>query len=362
MRFGFIVTNLAGGGAEKAVLNIAAGLAERGHRAELIALEHVIVHALPAAIGFHALTRDGQRISKGWLGKRLAARRLARLLRELTREAPFDLLVSTLPFADEVAIGARAPALWCRIANTLSAEVARLAPGDAAKATRRAARYRKLYEGRALIAVSAGVGDDLRAGIGARSARIEVIPNPFDFAAMKLQAAAPAALPRRPYLIHVGRFSGQKRHDLLLEAFARLDPALRLVLLADERPGLRAMIEARGLAGRVEVAGFQQNPFPWIAAANLLVLCSDHEGLPNVIIEALALGVPVVSTDCPSGPREILGQALPECLVPMGDATALAAAMARTLANRPDVSRVDLSRYAKERVLTAYEQLAVRRA
>jgi hypothetical protein len=126
MRFGFILTNLAGGGAEKAVLNIAAGLAERGHRAELIALEHVIVHALPAGVGFHALTRDNQEISKGWLGKRLAARRLARLLRERTREAPFDLLVSTLPFADEVAIGARAPALWCRIANTLSAEVARL--------------------------------------------------------------------------------------------------------------------------------------------------------------------------------------------------------------------------------------------
>ncbi len=342
MRFGFIVTNLAGGGAEKAVLNVAAGLAERGHRAELIALEHVIVHALPAAIGFHALTQDGRRISKGWFGKRLAARRLARLLRELAREAPFDLLVSTLPFADEVAMGARAPALRCRIANTLSAEVARLAVGNAAKAARRAGRYRRLYDGRALIAVSTGVADDLRNGIGLRHADIEVIPNPFDFAAMKALAVASAGLPRAPYVIHVGRFSAQKRHDLLLDAFARLDPGLRLVLLADEDAGLRAMIEARGLAGRVEVAGFQQNPFPWIAAAKLLVLCSDHEGLPNVIIEALALGVPVVSTDCPSGPREVLGQALPECLVPMGGAAALAAAMARALEKRPEVARVDL--------------------
>jgi glycosyltransferase involved in cell wall biosynthesis len=358
MRFGFILTNLAGGGAEKAVLNIAAGLAERGHRAELIVLEQVVVHALPAAIGFHPLAREGRKISKGWLGKRLAARRLAGLLRELAREAPFDLLVSTLPFADEVAIAAGAPALRCRIANTLSAEVARLAASDAAKAARRLARYRRLYDGRALIAVSAGVADDLRTGIGLGRADIEVIANPFDLAAMKTLAAAPAGLPRAPYVIHVGRFSAQKRHDLLLDAFARLDSGLRLVLLADEEAGLRAMIAARGLAGRVEVAGFQQNPFPWIAAANLLVLCSDHEGLPNVIIEALALGVPVVSTDCPSGPREILGQALPDCLVPTGDAAALAAAMARTLAKRPEVARVDLSRYAKERVLAAYEQVA----
>lgn len=361
MRIGFIVTNLAGGGAEKAVLKIAAGLAERGHRTDIVALEHVVAHAVPAGIGFHALTREGEKTSKGWLGKRFAARKLARLLGQLALDAPFHLLVSTLPFADEVAISAAAPEHWCRIANTLSAEVARLAARDATKAARRIARYRNLYGGRTLIAVSEGVGEDLRAGIGIARSRIEVIPNPFDFAAMRMLAEAPAALPQRPYVIHVGRFSGQKRHDLLLDAFARIRSAQRLVLLADDAPALRAMIEAHGLAGRVEVAGFQPNPFPWIAAADLLVLCSDHEGLPNVIIEALALGVPVVSTDCPSGPREILGPVLPGYLVPTGDAEALAAAMARALAHRPDTSRVDLSRYAKQRVVSAYEQLALER-
>ena len=220
------------------------------------------------------------------------------------------------------------------------------------------ARYRRMYGGRALIAVSQGVGEDLRAGIGIERSRIEVVPNAFDFPAMQMLARAPADLPQKPYLIHVGRYSGQKRHDLLLDAFARIGGAHRLVLLTDDAPGLRAMIEARGLAGRVAVAGFQHNPFPWIAAADLLVLCSDHEGLPNVVIEALALGVPVVSTDCPSGPREILGASLPACLVPTGDAGALAAAMARALADRPDTSRVDLSRYAKDSVVRAYERLA----
>lgn len=362
MRIGFIVTNLAGGGAEKAVLNIAAGLAGRGHRTDIVALEHVVVHAVPTGTGFHALTREGRKSSKGWLGKRLAARRLARLLRELAHDAPFQLLVSTLPFADEITTMAGAPVHWCRIANTLSAEVERLASGNPAKAARRIRRYRKMYGGRALIAVSDGVEEDLRSRIGIAHSRIEVIPNPFDVDAIRLLAKAPAALPRRPYVIHVGRFSAQKRHDLLLDAFARLGGARRLVLLADDAPTLRAMIEARGLAGRVEIAGFQHNPFPWIAAAELLVLCSDHEGLPNVIIEALALGVPVVSTDCLSGPREILGAALPGCLVPVGDAAALADAIGRALANPPDASRVDLSRYAAQRVVASYERLAQERA
>lgn len=358
MRIGFVVTNLAGGGAEKAVLKIAAALAARGHRSDVILLESVILHAVPPQVQLHASTPAGRTISTGWLGKRLAARRLAQLHALLVREQPFDLLVSTLPFADEVARRARLPRHWCRIANTLSAEVARLGAKLASKSARRLARYRRLYDGHRLIAVSQGVGEDLRNALKLAHARIEVIPNPFDGAALRQRAAESAALPQKPYLIHVGRFSGQKRHDLLLEAFAGLDERYRLVLLADPAPALASMIAARGLGARVTVAGFQPNPYPWIAGAALLVLCSDHEGLPNVIIEALLLGVPVVSTDCPSGPREILGEQLPECLVPVGNAPALRAAIERALAHPPDASRVDLAPYASARVAAAYERLA----
>ncbi|MEW6689105.1 MAG: glycosyltransferase [Pseudomonadota bacterium] len=358
MRIGFVLTNLAGGGAEKAVLNTAAGLAGRGHRLDVILLEHVVAHAVPPGVTLHALTREGRKASKGWLGKHLAARRLRRLIDSLEKEDKFQLLVSTLPFADEVALLARAPAHWCRIANTLSAEVARLAARSPSAAARRIARYRSMYGGRALIAVSQGVADDLRGPAGVEPSRIEVIPNPFDFAAIKRLGEMQVERPQRPYLVHVGRFSGQKRHDLLLDAFARVNRPHRLVLLADPEPALERMIRERGLEDQVQVAGFQQNPYPWIAAADLLVLCSDHEGLPNVIIEALALGVPAVSTDCPSGPREILGAALPECLVPPGDAVALAAAIARALARRPDPARADLSRYAQSAVISAYERIA----
>jgi glycosyltransferase involved in cell wall biosynthesis len=358
LKFGFVLTNLTGGGAEKAVLKIGAGLAQRHHDVHIVLLEHVVEHAVPQGVSVHTVTRPGVRLRKGAVGKWLAAWRLRELVRRLNRERPFDLIVSTLPFADEVTVRADLPRHWCRIANTLSVEVDRLRQSGPAKAKRRLARYRRIYASRPLIAVSEGVAQDLRELIGLARAPIERIYNPFDLAAIRARALEPATLPSAPYVVHVGRFASQKRHDLLLDAWMRLNAPHQLVLLTAPDSRLTAMIAARGLGQRVTVAGFQPNPYPWIAGADLLVLCSDHEGLPNVIIEALAVGTPVVSTDCPSGPREILGGALPQCLVPVGDALALAHGISAALVDPPDVTGVDLARFDSQTVSVAYERLA----
>jgi glycosyltransferase involved in cell wall biosynthesis len=347
MRFAFVITNLAGGGAEKAILKLVVGLAGRGHDAEIILLEDRIEHAVPRGVRLYVLSSSA---SKGWIGKRLLARRLARHLSQKP-----DLIVSTLPFADEVTALASLPRHWCRIANTLGSEISKLVATNPTKARRRLERYERLYRLRPLIAVSDGVAADLRARLGA--SRIETIPNPFDFAAIRSAASDTFSPPLRPYVIHVGRFSPQKRHDLLLDAWARVTTDRKLVLLTATNPRLRAMIDERGLADRVLIAGFHANPYPWIAGAELLVLCSDYEGLPNVLIEALVCGTPAISTDCPSGPSEIL-ESFPDCLVPCSDIAALAAAIARTLSNPPDLTWVDLSRYEVDAVLDAYERLA----
>lgn len=349
MKFVFVVTNLAGGGAEKAIVKLAAGLADKGHDVELTLLEDRIEHARPRGVKMSVLTAAA---SKGWFGKRLLARRLARHL-----SAPYDLLVSTLPFADEVTALATLPRHWCRIANTLSSEVGRLAATRPAKARRRLMHYRHRYGKRPLIAVSNGVANDLRHQIGA-AGPIAIIPNPFDFDTLRHAAGiATPELPARPYVVHVGRFAPQKRHDLLLDAWTRVATGRLLVLLCTPDPRLQAMIDSRGLADRVFVAGFQINPYPWIAGADLLVLCSDHEGLPNVLIEALACGTPAVSTDCPSGPREILA-AFPECLVPCGDVAALAKAITANLATPIDPGKADLAMFEMSSVTAAYERLA----
>jgi glycosyltransferase involved in cell wall biosynthesis len=356
MRFALFTTNLAGGGAEKALAKIASGLAGHGHEVDFIVCEdaglHAANHPPPVGCRFHALT---ERAGHGWLGKRRLAWNLWRFLASRRHH----LLVSTLPFADEVAVLAHAPRHVCRIANTLSAELARL-PAD--KAQRRAARYRKLYGSRRLVAVSQGVADDLRAQFGIAAERMRVIANPFDFTAIRaLAAEACPARPDEPYLLHVGRFAAQKRHDLLLAAFARAELPQRLVLLTPRDARLDALIAQAGLERRVTVADFQANPYPWMAGADLLVLCSDHEGLPNVLIEALACGTRVVSTDCPSGPHEILRGELARGLAPCNDADALALAMRDALAGpKPGVDSVmtALAPYDAEHALDAWETLA----
>lgn len=352
MRFALFTSNLAGGGAEKALAKIGSGLAGRGHEVDFVVCEHAGLHPPPIGCGFHALTN---RASHGWLGKR----RLASRLRGLLASHPHDLLVSTLPFADEVAALAGVPRHVCRIANTLSAELARL---PAAKSQRRAARYRKLYGSRRLVAVSQGVADDLVSHFDIDAARLRVIANPFDFATIRALAGEPCPTrPSGPYILHVGRFAAQKRHDLLLDAFARADLSRQLVLLTPPDARLAALIAQAGLERRVTIADFQANPYPWMAGADLLVLCSDHEGLPNVLIEALACGTRVVSTDCPSGPREILRGELARGLVPCNDMNALAQAMRDALARPkpdPDIVATALAAYSTERALGAWETLA----
>ncbi len=352
MKFVLLTTNLAGGGAEKALAKIGSGLAARGHEVDFIVCEDAGSYAPPAGCDFCALTTHA---GHGWLGKRRLAWRLRRLLASLR----YDLLVSTLPYADEVAALAQASRHVCRIANNLSAEIARL---PAIRAQRRAARYRGLYGSRRLVAVSQGVATDLQQRFGINEGRLRIITNPFDFAVIRALAAEPCpARPAAAYILHVGRFVAQKRHDLLVAAFARAGLPHTLVLLTPPNAKLAGLIAQAGLERRVTIAGFQANPYPWMVGADLLVLCSDHEGLPNVLIEALACGTRVVSTDCPSGPREILGGELVRGLVPCNDAEALALAMRSSLAMPkpgPDAVALALAPYAADQALDAWEALA----
>jgi glycosyltransferase involved in cell wall biosynthesis len=138
-----------------------------------------------------------------------------------------------------------------------------------------------------------------------------------------------------PVVLAAGRLTRQKDFRTLLRAFARLVSGrdLRLVILGEgpDRGALTTEINALGLNDRVALPGFDDNPFRWMARARLFVLSSAWEGLPGVLIQALACGTPVVSTDCPSGPREVLDDGRFGPLVPVGDVAALAAAMERTL-------------------------------
>jgi glycosyltransferase involved in cell wall biosynthesis len=360
MKILLILPNLQAGGAERALLRIAKGEAERGHDIHLVLLEHHIEYAVPDGISLHALRPQGERMSGNWFGKRVSASLLRRWHRNASAAGRFDLILASLPLSHEVARLAGLPDVWHQIANTPSAEIAALAPR---KAARRVARYRRLYEGHRVTTVSDGVRDDLIGHLKIHPSDAVTIYNPFDFDEMRRAAKAPAPdLPQEPYVLHVGRFAKQKRHDVLLKAFAAADIPHRLVILTRDVDvaGVNALVQSMGMQARVTVSGFRENPFPWYANASALILSSDFEGMPNVMIEALGVGTPVVSTDCPSGPREVLTGSLARFLAPPGDAQALGERLREAVTDPPRIEPAVLDPFTYERSLTLFEGLGRR--
>ena len=238
-----------------------------------------------------------------------------------------------------------------------------------AKGRRRRAELLRWYpRNRGIVAISEDTAEDLRGLLGA-DAPIATIPNPIVTREMLVQAQEPADHPwlsepkdRRqiPVLVFAGRLEIEKDLSTLLRAFARLCERrdCRLLIVGDG--GLRPEIErertALGLADRVDMPGWVVNPYPYLRLANLVVLSSIWDALPTVLIESLALGTPVVSTECGAGPREILAGGRYGALVPPGDPDALAEAMERTLAAPlpPETLRAGGERYEAQRNADLY--------
>lgn len=184
----------------------------------------------------------------------------------------------------------------------------------------------------AIIAVSHGVAEDAAAVTRLPKERIRVVHNP-----LMLSREESAALPHAwltdsvPVVVSAGRFDPQKDYDTLLHAFARViarRPA-RLILLGDgpDRARIERTVADLGLAAHVALPGFVKNPFDYYSLARVFVLSSHYEGFGMVLAEALSCGCPVISTDCPSGPAEILGHGTYGRLVPVGDVDAMATAV-----------------------------------
>ncbi len=200
---------------------------------------------------------------------------------------------------------------------------------------------RNLYpQADAIVAVSQGVADDLCQLFGLLSNKVQVIYNPVVTPELFIKLREEVNFSwlesnQIPVILGVGRLTKQKDFPTLLRAFSlvrQVRPA-RLIILGEgeERPQLEQLAQKLGIQDDVYMPGFVDNPFAFMARASVFVLSSAWEGFGNVIVEALACGCPVVSTDCRSGPREILDNGRYGRLVPVGDHEALAKAILETL-------------------------------
>lgn len=356
----FLIQDLRGGGAESTFVRLVNGTAERGIPTDL-----VVVTARGPFLG-----QLSPALNLIELPQARTATSVVGLCRYLRRRRP-RALISAMTHTNIAAILARAAAqVRTRLVivehNQFSRNVV-----HKRGLVRLAYRLVPLLYRHAdvVAAVSEGVRADLARAARLPADRIAVLTNPVVtpdlFAAADQVPDHPWFLDREvPVLLAVGRLMPQKNYPLLLDAFARLRtrrPA-RLIILGEG--ALRAQIEGRaeelGIAADVALPGFCANPFAFMRAASLFVLSSDWEGMPTVLIEALACGVPVVATDCRSGPRDILQHGRLGRLVPVGRPDMLAAALEQALLDPGDPQpRIDRAReFGVERSVERYLAVA----
>ena len=332
-RIAVFTATMGSGGAERSMVRLAAGLASTGRPTDLVLgcrAEDAYADELPSTVRVVRLDASRALLS------------LPRLAGYLRRERPVAM-VSSLDYMNVIAVAARKLArvdtrLVVNEQNTLSME-----SGHSTQLRQRLvpALVRRSYpHADGIAAVSAGVADDLASVAGLPRERVSVINNPVIVPELAEMMAQPCDHPwlvgdHPPVLLAVGRLSPQKDFESLLRAFAKVRASMdaRLIVLGEgpERPRLESLVVNLGLTGDVQFPGWVGNPYPYMARSDLFVLSSRWEGLPTVLIEALFCGLRIVSTDCPSGPQEILEGGRFGSLVPVGDADALGTAILRTL-------------------------------
>jgi glycosyltransferase involved in cell wall biosynthesis len=335
-RISVLLPDLRPGGAERLHVNLAHDWIERGLDVDFVLRNGVgeLLGELPT----------GVRIVD------LAVPRVRRLMRPLVRylrqEKPNALLAAMWPLTVMAPIAGRMAGIRGRVVVSEHSplSIAYASKGLLHGVLLRSTQWLGYGLADARVAVSSGVADDLAAKSSLPRHRFEVIGNPVALGGATNAAPAPAALAgvARPLFLTVGSLKAVKRHDRLIDAFAlvvsRVGGTLCIVGEGVERASLEAQVNSLGLQGRVLLPGYSSNVGPWYADADQFVLSSDYEGFGNVLVEAMEYGLPIVSTDCVSGPSEVLRGGEFGRLVPVNDTRALADAMVdmlRTPINKP---------------------------
>lgn len=355
----FVIDGLAGGGAEQVVLRLSDAMSQAGHDVTIASLRREQAYAIPEGIRYlliedfyHGPFRRQTEIMR-------RARALDKAITSTFAGKKIDLAVSHLPKTDRIVAASKLlrDAWFCLHCALTAGEL------DNKRGLRRWFKKQQLiktYSNRKLITVSQALQHDILS-VGIHPAAVQTIYNPINVTAVRIQAQEPCPLEDQRFLLHVGRFNQQKRHDRLLEAFKMSGYEGKLLLLAQgteaQYTSIKQHAKKLGIFDRLLFGGFVTNPYPYIRCAEALVLSSDYEGLPNVLVEALACGTQVISTNCPYGPEEILqgdlSRGLSELTVP-----SLAAAIKRILSSPADITDNLLIPFTLEQSTNRYLDLA----
>lgn len=321
-----VLPSLERGGGERVLLQLSGLFIDAGREVHIVALlgGGPLRPLVPNNVTLHELVDASDAVN----GLALAWRAFPRLISLIRRLRP-DAVLSTMTGTNLLTVLAR---MLGRVHTRLVLREAASLVNTKSALKRLAMRW--LYKSAdGFVAVSSGVAQDL-CGLGLAGDRVHVIRNPVDVERLQLLAGVGHSLLEQgdePYVVSLGRLAEQKDHLTLLRAYAasELRASHRLVIVGEGEwhQRLMVLVDELGLVDRVQFTGAMNNPYRVLADAKLHILSSRWEGYPNVLLEALALGVPVVSTDCPYGPQEILDHGRYGRLAPVADVAALAGAM-----------------------------------
>ena len=366
------IPSLAGGGVARVMLHLAKAFAASGHQVDLLLCQTkgAFLDTVPPNIHVIALKPSSNLVSRlhvlmanpGFVLQLLlpillpikapkTIRYLSDLTTYLVQQQP-DVLLSAKTHTNLVAIWARKMAnVQTRVVVSERSTMSTVIEQSQKWRWRFAlSLIRKVYpQADLVVAVSRGVAEDISSYTGLSKNRMATIYNPMLTEHIQAQSNLPVSHPwfnqkEIPIILAVGRLVPAKDFPTLLKAFAHLRakrPA-RLVILGEgrERTTLEKLALQLGIDSDLSLPGFADNPYAFMSKATAFVLSSRLEGLPNALIEALACGCPVISTDCRSGPKEILDNGVFGALVPVGDDKALAEAINQTLEHPLPVDRL----------------------
>lgn len=363
-RIVFVINSLGPGGAERVMTTVLEHASRDRWDVHLVLLDRETEHRTPPDfVTIHRLDCGGRLLPS------------IKALRHALKQLAPDLVVSFLVRANIAAIIA-AKAINVPVIISERAQLSTHLTGRHGRLRALAAKLvpRLVYpHADHIIAVSGGVRADLIAKFGVAPGRVSSIPNPYDVPVIAAAASQPPEFPLPDrFMVSAGRLTESKGFADLIAAYAQAETTLPLVILGqgDLRDALQAQITAARLDNHVILAGYARNPFAIVGRADMFVSASHCEGFPNAMAEAMALGVPVVATDCPSGPAELLDEveatgatgvhvARHGLLTPVGDAPALAEAIRQmltpaTLAHYRRQSRIRIADFDVARAMDRY--------